>query len=240
MAYTTLALIEAELQSSALTATSLPTSDQVTVWIDEIDDIIDITTGQTFSSTVVSSEVFDYDGMGIFRFPEAPLLSVDEVLYNQEDLTATASDFVVLESGQGKNYVEYLDEGEIAFINGNNATNTLLPKSGSQRLVISYTHGQVTTPLDIQRWATLLGAQRVIQSLLNSQANTEGGEVQVGPIAVKDPSSFGITQIQSMNTEISQIRNMIGQSFRTYRLTRTYDSGRVNAATGRFGRRTQQ
>ncbi len=65
-------------------------------------------------------------------------------------------------------------------------------------------------------------SRRVINSLVNSQANTEGGEVTVGPITVKDPTSFNIKQIENIDREINNIQKRIGQEFQTFRGSRVY------------------
>lgn len=222
MGYTTITLIEAELQSDAINASSTPSSDDVSTWIDEVDAQIELMTGEVFSSTISSSEYYDYDGDGTLLPINAPIISIDELRYNKNTLSFSSADWVTLEEGQGKNYIYYDKEGEIVFINGNGATNKILPKSGARRLCLTYTYGHNSVPKDIQRLATLMVSKRVISSLVNSQANTEGGEVTVGPITVKDPSNFSVSYIKDINTEIKDLTSNLGYDLKTYRSRRTY------------------
>jgi hypothetical protein len=221
--YTTLALVEAELRSStSFSAATLPTSTQVGTWISEASAEIDSVSNEVFSSVVVSSEYVDYDGEGILQIPEYPIISVSQVRYNRNSYTNSTEDWLTLTEGNGEHYLVYEDYGEIEFIGGNNNATPLTPKAGKKRLCLSYSHGRTTTPLDIQRWATLSVAKRVINTLVNSQSNTEGGEVTVGPITVKDPTSFSLGQIRSMDNEIATIKADVGQNFTTFRNSRRY------------------
>jgi hypothetical protein len=220
--YTTLALVEAELRSDPFTSATSPSKSQVETWISEASAQIDVATGELFSTTVVSSQYVDYDGSGILMMPEFPLVSVSEIRYNQNKYNNSTTDWLTLTEGRGQHFLVYEDYGEIEFIGGNDNATPIFPKEGKQRLCISYTHGRSSTPLEIQRWATLEVAKRVIGTLVSSQSNTEGGEVTVGPITVKDPSSFSIGQVRSMNDEIDRIKMDAGQQFRTYRIDRRY------------------
>jgi len=220
--YTTLALIEAETGSSEITSSTTPTSSEVTTWIEEISAEIEVMTGEVFTSTVVSSSFIDYDGNNSLLIERFPLISVSEIRYNKQNVTSSTTEWVTLEEGYGKNYIVYTDTGEIEFINGNGATNTLIPKAGKKKLCVSYVYGYNNTPLEVQRLATVMAARRLINALVNSQANTEGGEVTVGPITVKDPSSFNLNQIKSLDNEIKDLRARIGRDFQTFRGSRVY------------------
>lgn len=220
MTYTTLSLIQAEIGCDAITASTTPSSSQVETWISEVEDIIDITAGTIFSTSLVSSEYVDYDGSGVILMPEHPITSVDEIRYNRQDITSSTPNWVTLQEGYGKNYITYNDFGEVEFINGNGATNIVTPQAGKKKLCLSYHWGHTTVPLEIQRLATLMVSKQIINQLINQQANTLGGEVSVGPITVKDPSNFSIGQIKCINQEIDSLMSQIGQKFKTYRYTK--------------------
>jgi hypothetical protein len=130
---------------------------------------------------------------------------------------------LLLEGGFGKNYLLYEDVGEVEFINGNNATNIVVPRSGKKRLRASYVYGYAVVPLEIQRLTTLLVAKRVIMSLASSQSNTEGGSIQVGTIRVSDPSNFSVNYLKSLNQEVSDLFGSIGQGLKVFRYDRVYD-----------------
>lgn len=223
MAYTTAKLVQQEIRADTpFGGATEPSLTTVNNWIDEATAEIELATGEIFSSSIVSSEYVDYDGSGVLQLPKFPLISVDEIRYNRNSHTTSSTDWVTLSEGMGEHYLVYLDYGEIEFIGGNSNATPITPKAGKQRLCLTYTHGRNSTPLEIQRWATLSVAKRAISSLLHSQANSEGGEVSVGPITVKDPSNFGLNHIKSINTELDRIISGAGQQFRTYRIDRRY------------------
>jgi len=221
--YTTVAYVEQEIRAStSFSATTNPTLETVNRWIEEESDIIDSRTNNVFSIHVASSILFDYDGSSVFRLPQSPIYEVSSLEYN-DAVMGQVSNWILLEEGTDKNYIVYNDEGEIEFVNGVNSSNKIIPKSGKQRLRVSYKYGESSTPSFIQRLATLATAKRVIMSLLNTQANTQGGNIQVGTISVTDPSNYGVTWFKNIDNEINNIYNNIGYSVKTFRLTRRYN-----------------
>ena len=221
--YTTPSLVEADIRAStAFSSSTTPSLAQVTTWIDEESRVAEVRTNTVFSSTIVSSTYFDYSGEDIFRLPQSPLLSVDKVEYNTTS-TGLVPNWVELEEGFDKNYLVYTGEGEIEFIHGINAINKVIPRSGRKRLRVSYTYGYDSTPLEIQKAVTRQVSLRVIESLLNTQANTQGGNIQVGTISVTDPSNYGVTWFRASRDEIDNIYNNMGYSVKTFRLTRRYN-----------------
>lgn len=221
--YTTASLVAVELKAAAAFSSSTePTLSTVSNWIAEESRYIDSLTNSVFSEVTASSEVHDYDGSGIFRFPCSPLTEVTTVEYN-ENGPGDSPSWLTLQSGEGYNYLEYLDEGEIEFIHGINATNKLTPARGKRKFRLTYTKGYATVPGTIQKLATKLVTKRIIESLINSQSNTEGGDIQVGTIRVSDPSNFSVNYVKQMNADIKQYIADIGQEFTVFRTTRVYD-----------------
>jgi hypothetical protein len=221
--YCTTDMVEAELRlETEFDVDTYPSLESVERWITEESKIVELKCGSVFGSTLASSSVFDYDGESIFRLPYSPLISVSKVEYNENDVSDSPS-WIELEEGYGKNYLVYLDEGEIEFISGISATNKITPRSGKKRLRITFTYGNVSTPLEIQRLVTLLVSKRVIMSLASSQSNTEGGSIQVGTIRVSDPSNYSVNYLKSMNDEVKDLLASIGQGFKVYRPMRVYD-----------------
>lgn len=220
--YTTASLVEAETRATTSFSTSTtPTLKQVNDWIEEESTIIEQRTNMVFSVNTDSSVLVDYDGSGTLRFPKQPLVSITSVEYNVNSLGVAAS-WITLEEGYDKNYITYNDEAEIVFISGTNATNKVTPKAGNQRFRLTYNYGYEETPLEIQRLCTLAVSKRVVNSLMFSQSNTEGGTIQVGTIRISDPSNFGQGWFNSVNNEIAQLYNDIGKGFKTFRTSRYY------------------
>jgi hypothetical protein len=204
--YTTASYVEAELRADAVFSSSTtPTLAQVTTWIQEASREIELRGGDVYSSVLVSSAVYDYDGNGIFRFPKKPVLSspAPVLIYNGDAIDSSK-------------YYFYPDEGEVEF-------SGTYPTSGKQNIIATYGYGYTSTPLEIQRLATLMVAKRCISTMANSQSNTEGGSVQVGTISVSDPSSYSLTYIKNLNQEINDLFSQLGNDVSTYVITRNYD-----------------
>lgn len=220
--YTTLENIQSELRlSTAFDNNTSPSSQDIDRWIQEESKIIELRTGQIFGSTAETSTLYDYDGSGIFRFPHTPIISISNFEYNVYGPNLTSS-WIPLTEGDTHDYLLYTDEGEAEFINGANSTYKIRPLGGKKKFRITYTYGYKVTPLDIQKLATMMVAKRVILSLINSQSNTEGGDIQVGTIRVSDPSNYSINYIKSLNEEIESAFKNVGQGLNTFRGTRVY------------------
>jgi hypothetical protein len=212
--YTTPSLVQAELRAStAFSSSTIPSEDTVWNWIDEESRVIDAMTGQIFSNQVVSSAYIDYDGEQVLRFPQAPLVSIDKVEYNSGGLSEPS--WTELEEGFGKDFLSYLDLGEIEFIN-----KTYTP--GSKKFRLSYTYGYGSIPAEIQRIATLMVAKRTLLSLASNQANTEGGSIQIGTIHITDPTNYSINYLNTMDNTIKEGLKNLSYRFKVYRGTRLY------------------
>lgn len=220
--YTTVPYIEAELRlTSSLSSSTIPTSTTVSRWITEASEEVDMLTNNVYSSTTATSVYVDYDGSGILLLPYTAIQSLT-LKYNKNDYTAQSTDWVTLEEGTGKNYLLYSDSGEVVFINGNYATNKLVPCSGAKRFCITTTYGESAVPLSIQHLTTLMVSKRMLLSMINSQANSEGGTIQVGTISISDPSMFSQGYITKLSDEIDRLKADIGVGLIVYRPMRFY------------------
>mgnify|MGYP007071591408 CR=1 FL=1 len=220
--YTTPGLVQSELRASTTFSTStIPTLAQLNTWIDEESRIIESITDEVYTTTIVSNVYVDYDGDSILRFPHTPLISISKVEYNTASAGNTPS-WVEFSEGDDKNYLAYLNHGEIEFVNGTQRTVTNIPLPGKKKFRLSYTYGYSNIPLDIQRLATLMVTKRVIMSLLNSQSSSEGGNIQIGTISITDPTSYGINYLKSLNNEIDELLSKTGRKFSTHRQWRVY------------------
>lgn len=222
MTYTTAALVQAELRTTdVFSSSTLPTLEQVDNWIAEETRNIDVFAGQTFSSDLNSSEIGDYDGCGSLLLDNAPILSVTSLEYNTKGEGATPV-WVTFTEGVDKNFLVYNDEGEVKFISGAARTVSSTPNEGIYKFRTTYTSGYSSTPLEIQGLCTQLVARRVLGTLANSQANTEGGDIQIGVIKVGDPGMFSINYMESLDTSINATFEKVGQDYKTFRLNRLY------------------
>lgn len=221
--YTTAALVEAEVRATTpFSPSTTPTLSQVEVWIAEETAFVDRLLGESFSQNTASSVLVDYDGSGILTLPHSPVISITSIQYNVNSHLVSPS-WITLESGFGKNYLEYLDEGEIEFINGGEGTYHVSPIGGKKKFRLTYSYGYASVPLDIQKLTTLLVSKRVIQTLISSQANSEGGEIRVGTIMVADPTSFSNNYLVNLNKDIDDTLSKMRRDFKVFRLNRVYD-----------------
>lgn len=213
--YTTIALVSAELNGFSITASSTPSSSVVTNWIIEASRDVELLTNQVWSSTTATSEYHDYDGSGFFFTYNKPIITITSLHAESNGINATTASWYQLLEGRtiDKDFIVYRDEGEIRF-HGNK-----MPNEGYQNLCVTYTYGYNTTPTEIQRLATLLAAKRVIYSIVNGSATSEGGSISVGTISVSDPSTFGHSHIKNMDMEIESLLSSIGK-LKTYRVDR--------------------
>jgi len=218
--YCTIDDVNGELRTT-LTSSTLPTSTLATSWIFDASSEIDLISDNLYSSNIVSSTYLDYDGSGILRTPNSNLLSVDLLKYNGNAIGYTPN-WYTLEEGYDKNFLLYSDEGELEFISGINSTNKIMPLSGNKKFCISYTHGSTNYPNYIKRLCTLMVTKRTIISLINSQANSEGGAIQVGTISISDPSMFSVNYVKSLDNEIKDLQSKIGLDLKVTRNTRMY------------------
>lgn len=215
MAYTTVDLVSAELNGVIISSTTAPSSTTVTNWITEEDSNIDLMTGQTWTSTTVTDEAYDYDGSGYLRLLNAPVISLTSTSYEANGIGASSESWTDLTEGRTNDYIAYLSDGELDFISS-------VP-AGKQNVKVSYVYGYDTTPGYIQRLATLKVVQRFISAGVNSSAKDEGGSVSVGDISISDPSNFSADYVKSIDTEIRHIIDYdIGKS-KVHRKKRYYN-----------------
>lgn len=221
--YTSPQFVEQELRlTTSFSESTFPSLSAVNRFIEEESAWLDRLTNDVFSANVVTSEYFDYDGSGLFRFPKHDVRSIQKFEYNCSARGITPS-WIELEEGHDKNFLLYSDEGEVEFVIGANVSNFLgKPMAGKKKFRISYTYGVSTTPSDVVKLATLLVTKRILTTLNNSQANTGGGSVSVGTIRITEPGNYSINYYKSMNEDIDLLVKNLGGSNKTFRLTRVY------------------
>lgn len=210
--YTTAALIEAEIRATtSFSGSTLPSLSQVTSWITEESDNVDGLSGDVFSATTYI-EYVDYDGdTDRIQTRHSPIVSVTSVEYNSVALGQTASWATKV---SGTDYTTYNHRGEIFIIKTN-----WQPSEGEKRIRITYVGGYSTTPPKIQKLATKMVAQRVIDSLLHSdvQNGNDGGEIQVGSIRIVDPASYGVNTYKQLVQDIKDLKGELVNNFGVYR-----------------------
>ena len=212
-AYTTTALIQAELRATSnFSSTSLPTADQVTTWIAEESAAINDKSGRNWGSTAYS-ETLDYNGEEILTLTNAPVVSVTSLLYSTAPLgtdTYSLSDTKT----EGTHYTTYLEDGEIAILPN------WSPSIGRKRIQVNYTAGYATTPLQIQKLATKKLAKRVVDTIIQKDINEKksGKSVSVGSISIVKPADFGVAQYKTLQDEIKGLEEALINGTTAYRI----------------------
>lgn len=217
MAYTTVDLISDELNGLVISSTTTPDTTTVNTWIAQADSEIDSKTGRVWSSSLTSSTILDSNGSKYFKFPEAPVISISSLEYEDQGLGASSENWNSLTEGRTNDFILYVTDGEVEFTG-----KTTIPPKGNKNLRITYTYGYSTTPVYITRLSTMLVAKRVVNATISDGANSGGGNVSVGNISITDPSNFGITQINNIEREIKELYASVGDVY-TFRADRTYD-----------------
>jgi hypothetical protein len=216
MGYTDIDKISAQLGGVEINSSTTPSSTDVMNWIDEADSEINLRTGNLYSSSLISSEIYDWDNDGdyILRLND-PFIAISELLYSSEPAGSVP---VWVSKTENVDFYTYGDNGEVEFI-----PSQFRPISGKKRFMVSYVKGSPTVPGYIQRLSTLMVAQRVVQTTVQNQAYANsGGDIQVGIIKIGSPSAFSMTNYNAMSKEIDDIfNNMIGGS-KFYRIRRNY------------------
>lgn len=217
MAYTTYTDVAAELGGVTITGASTPSSTTVVDWIAQADDEINARTGRVWESTTVPStsyEYHDYDGGGIIRLKNKPVISIQSAEYNENPLGEDES-WVALVEGKTAtgNYVLYKDEG-LLLLHANSTGN--IPPAGIQNIRLTYTYGYSTVPARIKRLSTLLAAKRYIQSVANKTGSEEGGSVSVGTISVSDPNNYVHEHLKRITAETKDLFSEVANTFKPY------------------------
>lgn len=221
MVYTTPSEVSAELGGFSLTASTTPTSTQVESWITDAEKEVNELTGRVWESTAIADpdyEYHDYDGEGIIRLNNTPVISVDSIEYEAEGISAASTSWSSLTEGRTEtdDFILYKEEG---IINLHATSDTRRLTAGKQNIRVRYTYGYDSVPVHIKRLTTALVAKRLIMSVANKSGSEEGGAVSVGTISVDDPSNYVHKHLESMNQEIDYLTKEVVSKFKSY----TYD-----------------
>jgi len=210
--YTDLTKVSAELNGLSIVSSTIPSSTSVDLWIEEASAEIESKTNRVFSS-VSFDEYIDYKGGDEIRISYTPILSLSSVSYDDQGL-GNAANWTLLTEGQANDYIYYDKEGVIKLIEHD------IP-NGFKNVRVQGYYGTSSTPLDVQKLATLLVAKRVIGTIVQGQSTDEGGEITVDVITIKDPSTFSLSNLNRINTEIDNLySNLSGGKFKNYRFRR--------------------
>lgn len=218
--YTDASDVSDELQGYAIDSTSTPSSTVVEGWITEAEAEINDRTHNVYTSTTVSSEIYDWDnvGDGIFRLSYSPIISVTTLEYNSSGFGDTPT-WSTKTEGDAADFIVYEEQGEIEFV-----TKNFSPSSGTNRFRMTFNYGTSSVPLTVKTLATKIVARRVVGAIINNQGTEGGGTVKVGTIEVTEPAAFTMNLFDKLGTEIEDLYSKVLGTFQTFRNKRVYQS----------------
>lgn len=174
--YTTSAKVGNRLRTT-FDGTTTPTATEVDEIISEQEAQINQYAGKRFDQRTITQEMYDHDGSNAIH-TKNPLVSVTTLEYSSDNgdswTTVPSTDYIV--------DTEY-DRIERK-VGGSSNTGDWPNVRGQQTVRITYEAGYASPPLRIASLATDMAVLEVIRTLLNSQSNEEGGDIQVGPIEI--------------------------------------------------------
>jgi len=174
--YTTVAKVGTRLRTT-FDGTTIPTDTEVETIISEQESRINSYAGKRFDQHTVTNELYDHDGSSVILTKD-PLVSVTTLEYTDDNgdswTTVQATDYIV-----DTDYSRIERK-----VGGSSNTHEWPRVSGQQAVRLTYEAGYSSPPSRITSLATDMAALGVIRTLLNSQSNEEGGDIQVGPIEI--------------------------------------------------------
>lgn len=216
--YTTTTLVSEKLNGVTIASSTTPSTSTVTGWIEEASNQIELMTGRIWTSTTASSSLLDYDGSGYLRLPNAPVISITTLEYEDKGLGADAANWTSLTEGRTNDFILYDTDGEIKFFGDST------PTTGYENVRVTYVYGYATTPLWIQALCTAMVARSYIASVVQGDAKEQGGSITVGNISISDPSNFSSGFLRQMDAEINMVIDKNINQSHAYRPSRNYKS----------------
>jgi hypothetical protein len=211
--YCTATQVEDEIRATTrFASTTIPSLSTVTSWITQESAQINRDTGTVYASVAATSDL-DYNGELVMTLPCAPVISVGSVLYATSSLGNSDYSTSWETKTADTDYTVYLDTGELAILSN------WSPVEGRKRIRVAYSYGYSTVPDVIQKLATKMVAERVLNSLISQNVNetNDGGSISVGSISIVEPSSYGVNSYKQLKTDIEDLKKSIYGTFGVYR-----------------------
>ena len=228
--YTTSALVSAYLGKTYTTSTT-PTSDQIDMWITEVEKMIDEEIGTSYKINNII-EFYDYNQYTSYISPEGlafagnvgrrdylpgvlfndqfvtkhrPIITINSLKINESD--AASSDVfttITEQTGSGGNYVSDKNTGVITFLNK-------FPRFGKRSIKIDYDWGRSLVPKHIQKLATLLVAKVVLSSVASSTQTENIDSINIGDISISKGVTQSVSFRESLEKEIQSLWDIVGR-----------------------------
>lgn len=209
MAYTTQALIEAEL-GEQFDANSTPTSTNITNWISEVEAEIDLVCGTSFTTKTATDEYYDYpENSDYFIVNNKPMIAVTSLYYNSNSLGSTAN-WVLLTEGYENDFLVYEKQGKVAL-----HSKTYNIPSGNKNIKITYTYGKSAVPATIQKLATLMVCERIINQKMLQIRKKSPLDMTIGELSIRHSRDAIISQKEMFMKEAERLYGNHGK-LKTY------------------------
>jgi hypothetical protein len=210
--------VAAELGGVSLTASTTPTSTTVSGWIDDAEAEIDLLAGTIFTTSAITTSAYeysDYDGSGVIKFENYPLISVESIEYEENGLGNASESWVALTEGRTStgNYIVYPELG-VAKLHANSTGNN--PTVGYRNIRTTYTYGRATVPNTVKHLCAKMAAKRYLDSVASKTGTSEGGSITIGAISINDPTNYAITRVKALNDEIDMLQKKVVGDFKTH------------------------
>lgn len=209
MAYTTETLIEQEL-GEQFDANSTPNSTAITQWINEAQAEIDLITGTSFTTNTATDEYHDFPENGsVFMTKNRPVVSVTSMAFNENGL-GYAANWVSLTEGYQNDYLLYKDTGRILI----HSRSHTIP-SGNQNIKITYVWGRSAVPATIQKLATLMVVERILDQKMKQVRKKNPLDMTLGEIQIRHSHASVVAQKKNYLEEVKELYAAHGK-FKTY------------------------
>jgi len=206
--YTTEANVEALLLESIDSSTT-PNSTQVAKFITWADALIDERTGTLFDTALASSEVHSYDGSGYLFVDHGPIVSVSEILVDQNGFNSEAADWQSLSEGRLADNDFYVDEYHPRKINFKTSTTGISPVAGVQNVKVTYTYGHSSVPTIVEELSTALVAKKVLEAKIINNSFSSQDSISIGPIRI-DKSNVTVGNLRQLQEYIDSLWTQVG------------------------------
>ena len=228
--YTTSALVSAYLGKTFTTSTT-PSSDQIDMWITEVEKQIDEEIGTSYKINNII-EFYDFNQYTSYISPEGlaiagalgrrdylpgvlshdqfvtkrrPIITINSLKINEADSTSADVFTVITEqTGSGGNFIIEKNTGVITFLNK-------FPRYGKRSIKIDYDWGRSLVPKHVQKLATLLTAKQVLSSVLSASQTETVDNINIGDISISKGITQSVTFRESLDREIQTLWDIVGR-----------------------------
>jgi len=186
--------------------TSTPTSTMISTWIDEVSAEIDLSTQTSFTVNTTTDEYHDYNSdQNYIILNNSPLIAITTLAYNSQPLGVSAT-WVSLTSGEANDYLTYLSQARIRI----HSDNYSIP-SGYKNIKVTYTWGRSTVPKTIQKLATIMVCERILDQKMKQVRKKSPLDMTIGETTIRHSFASVKAQKEVFFEEVKRIYSSHGK-----------------------------